>query len=146
VNVFACGALVPEAIAASDALLKEGILANVFNVTGPGPLYRDFQLSRTQAAPGEGEECHLERLVPGGDRAAPAVTVIDDHPHALAWIGGALGSKVYPLGVTRFGQSGSVAELYAEYGVGAENIAATCRRALKSAMPSPALKMSGRIP
>lgn len=51
-------------------------------------------------------------MIPEVDRAAPIVTVLDGHPHALAWVGGALGARVLPLGVTRFGESAALADLY----------------------------------
>ena len=37
VHIMASGAMIPEAVAASNALRDEGIFANVVNVTGPGP-------------------------------------------------------------------------------------------------------------
>jgi pyruvate dehydrogenase E1 component len=128
VNLFASGPVVPEAIEASDALLMEGIHLNVFNVTGPGPLYRDFQEARSGKR--DTKESHLESLIPHDERVAPVVTVVDDHPHALAWIGGALGAMVHPLGVSRFGQSGNRVDLYREYGIDRAHIEAACRRAL----------------
>ena len=54
VHVLACGAMIPEAVAASNALLEEGIFANVVNVTGLGPLYRSFQQSVYDAMDGAG--------------------------------------------------------------------------------------------
>jgi pyruvate dehydrogenase E1 component len=55
--------------------------------------------------------------IPGALRAAfpehpPVVTVHDAASHAMAWLGSALGVPCVPLGVDRFGQSGSVPELY----------------------------------
>ena len=127
INVFAVGVVVPEALTARHHLRAEGIFVNVINVTGPGPLYRDFHAARLGHRAGES---HLESLVPPTERAAPVVTICDDHPHALAWVGGALGSKTYPLGVTRFGQSGSRTDLYREYGLDARQIAEVCRAAV----------------
>lgn len=141
VNLFVAGALVPEAIASSNLLLSRGIFVNVFNLTGPGPLYRDFQAVRSLERALPGETSHLEDLVMEQERAAPAVTLIDDHPHTLAWIGGALGSKVYPLGVSRFGQSGSRTDLYREYGLDTDHIVDTCQHALGSAGISVSLQL-----
>jgi pyruvate dehydrogenase E1 component len=58
------------------------------------------------------------------------VTVADGHPHSLAWLGGALGTTVTPLGVTEFGQSGSRTELYKEYAIDVDSIIAACFTAL----------------
>ena len=64
------------------------------------------------------------------ERSAPIVTVADCHPHSLAWIGAALKTATFPLGVTRYGQSGSPPELYREYEIDAESIMAACFGAL----------------
>ena len=44
-----------------------------------------------------------------------AYTVADAAPASLSWLGGVLGQRVAPLGVDRFGQTGSLSELYAAY-------------------------------
>ena len=58
--------------------------------------------------------------IPGALRAAfdltaPIVTVHDASSHALAWLGSALGVPCVSLGVDRFGQSGTAADLYEEH-------------------------------
>ena len=133
VNIMACGALVPEAVEASRQLLEEGVMANVINITGPGPLYIRFQESvratmQNRPAPGQ----FMEDVVPIDDRRAPVVTVADGLPHSLAWIGGALNTSIFPLGVTGFGQSGSRHDLYQEYEIDASSIMAACFGALES--------------
>ena len=50
-------------------------------------------------------------LAPG----AGLVTLCDAAPASLSWIGGVLGQRVAPLGVERFGQTGSLPDLYAAY-------------------------------
>lgn len=132
VHIFAVGALVPDAVAASRQLLAQGVLANVFNVTGAGPLYREFQGAVHAAMSGQKPAgTLLDELVPAAERVAPVVTVVDGHPHSMAWIGAALNAPTIPLGVVGFGQSGTLAELYAEYKIDAANIQAACRQALK---------------
>lgn len=131
VHLFASGALVPEAVAASRQLMDEGVFANVFNVTGAGPLYREFQNALHAALSGDKQPAHLlEELVPAAERNAPVVTVVDGHPHSLAWIGAALHARTFPLGVVGFGQSGTVSELYGEYQIDAANIQLACQKAL----------------
>lgn len=113
VNVFAMGAVVPEAIAASEELRAEGIMANVFAVTAAGRLYRSLATARRALRPGQpGEASHLERLLEPRERRAPVVTVADGHSHALAFIASALGGRAIPLGVDAFGESGTRADLY----------------------------------
>ena len=70
-------------------------------------------------------------IIPPEERSAPIVTVADAHPHSLAWLGGALGTRTIPLGVTDFGQSGGRSELYREYGIDVESIIAACFTALE---------------
>ena len=36
-------------------------------------------------------------------------------PASLSWLGGVLGQRVAPLGVEKFGQTGNLADLYADY-------------------------------
>jgi len=131
VHIFAAGATVPQAVAASSRLQEKGVFANVFNVTGAGPLYREFQNSQHAAisgAPGPGHL--LDELVPAAERKVPVVTVVDGHPHSLAWIGAALNAPTWPLGVVGFGQSGAISELYREFKIDAASICAACVQAL----------------
>ncbi|MBP7825416.1 MAG: pyruvate dehydrogenase [Verrucomicrobia bacterium] len=133
VHLFACGALVPEAVAASRELKERGVFANVFNVTGADPLYREFQSALHASLAGDPPPGHLlEELVPPAERSAPVVTVVDGHPHSLAWIGAALRTRTFPLGVVGFGQSGTVADLYREYQIDAASIQAACHQVLNS--------------
>ena len=131
VNVMACGAMVPEAVEASNRLLAEGVFANVINVTGPGPLYRRFQESVRASMRGEGDvQPFLEDVITIRERTAPIVTVVDAHSHSLAWIGAAMKTVTFPLGVHQFGQSGSPADLYREYEIDVDSIMAACYGAL----------------
>ena len=68
--------------------------------------------------------------MPGAIPGAPVVTIADAHPHSLAWIGSALGSKTIPLGVDEWGQSGNREDLYREYGTDSESIINACFAAL----------------
>jgi len=47
------------------------------------------------------------------DLDAPVVTVHDASSHAMAWLGSAIGVPAVPVGVDRFGQSGTISDLYA---------------------------------
>jgi pyruvate dehydrogenase E1 component len=112
VHVFAAGAMVPEAVAASRRLRERGVLASVFVVTSPDRLYRDLR------APAP----YLETLVGADEEGVPVVSVLDGHSHALAFIGAALGVPQLALGVDDFGQSGARADLYRHYGIDADAI------------------------
>ena len=47
--------------------------------------------------------------------AHTAVRTRDAAPASLSWLGGVIGQRVAPLGVDRFGQTGSLSDLYAAY-------------------------------
>ena len=61
-----------------------------------------------------------------GERSAPIVTVVDGHPHTLAWLGAAMKTETFPLGVTEYGQSGDYLDLYREYRIDLDSIVAAC--------------------
>ena len=128
-----CGAIVPEALAAAALLAEEdGVEATVLCLSSPDRLYRDWQARST--APLRGEPVatsHLESLLTPSERGLPVVTVIDGASHALSFVGSALGVRCVPLGVDRFGQTGSQPEVYAEYGIDAGSIATAALVALE---------------
>ena len=132
VHIFVSGAMAPDAIEASNQLEGEGVLANVINVTGPGPLYRNFQEYVRRVMSAQPTQPFLGDVIAEAERIAPVVTVLDGHPHTLAWLGGALGTTVFPLGVDKFGQSGNTPDLYKEYEIDATSIMAACFGALET--------------
>ena len=112
VQLAACGAVLPEVLAAAQELTAEGIGVTVVDITSADRLYAEWQRTLRQ-----GIRTARTPAAPGGLRAAfrpgvPLVTVHDAASHALAWLGSALGSVAVPLGVDEFGQSGAVSELY----------------------------------
>ena len=120
IHVFAAGVMAPEAVAAGRALASEGVFASVFVVTSPDRLYRGLAAPRP----------YLEELVDADEEEVPVVSVLDGHPHTLAFLGSALGVTQLSLGVADFGQSGTRADLYRHYGIDAPAIAAAARTLL----------------
>jgi pyruvate dehydrogenase E1 component len=117
VAIAVMGALVPEAIAAADVLAEEaGVAAEVICVTSADLLFRSFQ---ARAGLGEGDPATIDRLF---GRRVPIVTLVDGHPHTLAFLAGAAGAPIACLGVQSFGQSGDLAELYAHHQIDAESV------------------------
>jgi pyruvate dehydrogenase E1 component len=133
VVLAACGAIVPQALAAATLLAdEEGVEATVLCLSSPDRLYHDWQAQRSSPLHGGTvAPSHLERLVAPDERGLPVVTVIDGASHALSFVGSALGARSVPLGVDRFGQAGSQPELYAEYGIDAPSIATAALVALE---------------
>ncbi|MFQ5830240.1 MAG: 1-deoxy-D-xylulose-5-phosphate synthase N-terminal domain-containing protein [Candidatus Methylomirabilia bacterium] len=131
VHLFAMGAVVPEAIVASDELKARGIMANVFAISAAGRLYRALATGRRGLRAGKGSGVSpLESLLEPRERRAPAVTVADAHSHALAFIGGALGGRTIALGVDAFGESGTRLDLYRKMGVDRDAIVRAAEAAL----------------
>ena len=78
------------------------------------------QRAREDGAPAE--ISHVETLLSALPRDAAIVTIGDAHPETLSWIGSVHGHRVRALGPEHFGQSGSIPELYAHYGMNVDAI------------------------
>ena len=118
VAIAAMGAVVPEALAAAARLEAVGIAADVTCVTSPDLLYRAV---RARQGHEQAESWILDQVFPA-DRALPLVTVLDGHPHTLAFLAGVNRVKTTALGVTRFGQSGSLEDVYRYHGLDCDSI------------------------
>jgi len=112
------GALMPEVIAAAAELEAGGLATDVVCLTSPGLLFRAVQASRGLA---RAEHAVLESLFPV-ERSAPLVSVIDGHPHTLAFLGGIRRVPQSCLGVSDFGQSGDLQDLYRHFGIDTDTI------------------------
>ena len=131
-QLVASGAVMPEVIDAADLLAEEGVAAGVVNVTSASRLYdgwRRWRQHEVRAARRRPGTFHLANLL--GDRTAPIVTVHDASTHALAWLGSVFGAAVVPVGVDRFGESGSLPDVFAGSGIEAESIATSALLALE---------------
>lgn len=125
VTIVTTGAMAPEALTAANELDVEGVAATVINLTSPDRVYRSWRSAfapTVLAGAAVRSPSHLHRLVPAAERPRPIVSVHDAASHSLAWVGSAIGTRHYPLGVDRFGESGTVAELHAATGIAAGNI------------------------
>ena len=110
------GAIAPEVLAAYDQLLDDIPGLGVLNVTSPDVLHREWSASKAARwTDRNAQPCHAEDLLSVLASDAGIVTVIDGSPGALSWLGGVQGMRVSPLGTDRFGQTGDLPDLYAEY-------------------------------
>jgi pyruvate dehydrogenase E1 component len=110
------GAIAPDVLAAYEQLLDDMPGLGVLNVTSPDVLHREWSASRAARwTDKNAQTCHAEDLLSVLAPDAGIVTVIDGSPGALSWLGGVQGMRVSPLGTDRFGQTGDLPDLYAEY-------------------------------
>jgi pyruvate dehydrogenase E1 component len=109
------GAVMPEVLRAAEAL---GDDADVICVTSADLLHRAL---RARAGFGEHPPEILDELFPE-DRASPIVTVLDGAPSALAFLAAVNAVPLTPLGVTRFGQSGDLDDVYRHHEIDTETI------------------------
>ncbi|RBM17229.1 pyruvate dehydrogenase [Prauserella sp. PE36] len=119
VTIAAMGAVVPEALDAAARLDQIGIPADVVCVTSPDLLYRAV---RARQGHEQADSWILDQAFPA-DRATPLVTVLDGHPHTLSFL--ATINRVVSttaLGVTRFGQSGSLEDVYRHHGLDTDSV------------------------
>jgi pyruvate dehydrogenase E1 component len=125
VHIATTGAMVPEAVAAAQRLSEEGIAANVLHITSPQKLFALFTEERQRRLHNPmivGESEHLNALFSPEERHAPIVTIQDASAHSLAFLGSLYGVPTIPLGVDRFGQSGSQMDLYQYAGISVDDI------------------------
>jgi pyruvate dehydrogenase E1 component len=118
VTIVAMGAVVPEALAAGERLAAAGNPADVICITSPDLLYRAV---RARQGHQDAESWILDQVFPP-DRATPLVTVLDGHPHTLAFLATINRVRTSALGVTRFGQSGSIEDVYRYHGLDTDSI------------------------
>jgi len=113
--IVAMGAVMPEALAAWEELRDDVPGLGLLAVTSPDLLHRGWTAAQAKRWSCKREPSHIEHLLSHLSRDAGLVTIADAAPASLSWIGGVLGQRVAPLGVERFGQTGSLPDLYAAY-------------------------------
>jgi pyruvate dehydrogenase E1 component len=115
VTLVGVGAVIPEVLEAADVLGDE---TDVVCVSSADLLFRAV---RARAGFGEYPTDILDVLFPAA-RAAPMVTVLDGDPNALAFLAALNGVTLTPLGVTQFGQSGDLPDVYRHHEIDAETV------------------------
>jgi pyruvate dehydrogenase E1 component len=122
-----CGAVAPEVLAAAEMLAEDVPGLALLNVVSPGLLHRGWTESRrARWQDGSKQLSHAETLLAELSPSAGLITVIDGAPGALSWLGGVVGHRTSPLGVTSFGQVGDLTDLYRRYRLDADSIVEAC--------------------
>ena len=141
-------ALVPEARKASDALLEEGIYANVFVVTSPDLLLGNFAYHENYAhlknGLGINGNLYFNQVDPQqvSDRAewlslksgrVPVVSIHDGEPGLLDNIGSIVGVKQHSLSIRKTSKSGTTWDIFELHHLDGKSIADTAKRMLEEA-------------
>ncbi len=122
------GAVAPEAVEALGLIAEDRRDVGLLAVTSADRLHGGWTASQ-RAGEGRGGAApsHVERLLADVPRHCGIVTVLDGHPATLGWIGSVHGHRTRALGVTRFGQTGTIADLYRAAGIDAQAIVAAAQ-------------------
>ncbi len=118
------GAVAPEAIEAVGLIGEDRRDVGLLAVTSADRLNAGWTAAQRAREKGlVHAQSHVERLLAAVPSNCGLVTVTDGHPAALAWLGSVQGHRTRSLGVEHFGQTGTIADLYAHYGIDAQGIA-----------------------
>jgi pyruvate dehydrogenase E1 component len=112
------GAIMPEVLAAAAELTEAGVGVDVVCLTSADLVFRALQ---ARQGLGTGADDILDVLFPAR-RAVPIVSVLDGHPHTLTFLSAIRCQPIACLGVSDFGQSGDVHDLYAYFGIDGDTI------------------------
>jgi pyruvate dehydrogenase E1 component len=119
------GAVAPEAIQAVGLMAEDRRDVGLLAVTSADRLNAGWTAAwRAKERGLVHARSHIERLFAGLPRHCGIVSVVDGHPATLGWLGAVAGHRARPLGVEHFGQTGSIEDLYAHYGIDARAIIA----------------------
>ncbi len=118
VTIAVMGTIVTEALHAAQRLEQAGVDADVVCITSPGLV---FDALRARQGHDRAPTWILDQAFPAA-RATPLVTVLDGHPHTLAFLPTINQVRTTSLGVTTFGQSGSVDDVYRHHGLDTDSI------------------------
>ncbi|MBE7198400.1 MAG: transketolase [Parafilimonas terrae] len=123
--VAVTGAPTPEAIEAVGLMAEDRRDIGLLAVTSADRLHAGWTAAQRAREAGDREaRSPIEDLLDGLPSHCGLVTVVDGHPATLGWLGSVVGHRTRALGVERFGQTGTVADLYRHYGLDAQGIVA----------------------
>ncbi|MDP4026087.1 transketolase [Methylobacterium sp. NEAU 140] len=119
------GAVAPEAIEAIGLMAEDRRDIGLLAITSADRLHGGWSAAQRAREAGDHDASSpIEDLLAGLPSHCGIVTVCDAHPATLGWLGSVHGHRTRALGVERFGQTGTVADLYRHYGLDAEGIVA----------------------
>ncbi|HZZ46131.1 MAG TPA: pyruvate dehydrogenase, partial [Pseudonocardia sp.] len=101
-----------------------GVAADVVCVTSPRLVFEALQARAGQTPAGASAETWVLDAAFPARRASPLVTLLDGHPHTLAFLATVNQVRAVHLGVTRFGQSGDLDSVHRYHGLDTDSVVA----------------------
>ena len=123
--IIACGPVLAEAVDAHRQITEDVPGAGLLVVTSAGRLQQEWMRAVNDGA---ADTAPVRQLLAPLAPDAGLVTVLDGHPATLSWLGSVGRHRVVPLGVTGFGQSGDITDLYRAYRLDADAIVTAAAR------------------
>ncbi|MFT3998670.1 MAG: transketolase [Rhizobium sp.] len=112
------GCVAPEVLMAAGQLAEAHGDIAVLAVTSADRLNAGWTAAQRARRHGHASaSSHAETLLAAVSRTANLITVTDGHPATLGWLGSVHGHRTVSLGVEHFGQTGTIADLYAHFGI-----------------------------
>ncbi len=113
------GSVAPEVLMAAGGLSGHPGDIAVLAVTSADKLNAGWTAAQRSRQQGDttARSSHVEALLDTVSRSASLITVTDGHPATLGWPGSIEGHRTISLSVEHFGQTGTIADLYAHFGV-----------------------------
>jgi pyruvate dehydrogenase E1 component len=117
------GVVAPEVIEAAGRIGEDRRDIGVLACTSADRLNAGWTAAQRARRRGQADaQSHIDRLLAKLPPYCTIITVTDGHPATLGWLGAVAGHRTVPLGVEHFGQTGTIADLYAHYGINADAI------------------------
>jgi len=117
------GCVAPEVLMAAGSMAEAHGDVAVLAVTSADRLNAGWTAAQRARRHGHvAAFAHVETLLGDISRTANLITVTDGHPATLGWLGSVHGHRTVSLGVEHFGQTGTIADLYAHFGIDTPSI------------------------
>ncbi|KQU82053.1 transketolase [Ensifer sp. Root31] len=117
------GCVAPEVLMAAGRLAERHRDVAVLAVTSADRLNAGWTAAQRARRHGHhSAESHIEALLAPLSDSCEIIAVTDGHPATLGWFGSVHGHRTVSLGVEHFGQTGTIADLYAHFGIDTDSI------------------------
>ena len=98
---------------------------SMLQITSPNLLYENCHKKVLT------NESYVQSLLTSLPRNIPIITVLDGYPSTLTWLGAVKGNRTKSLGVSAFGQSGDLIDLYKHHQIDTDSIVQAAKTMLR---------------